>query len=414
MSRKKLNVSEALQLFASLPSDTESEDSNNTASDGENISEISEISDNDFDAEDNLHDSDEDIDPFAPGSSTQSQAVIWTKKKKIQKHIPDFSSRTGPSDEVLELTEKRPIDIFLSMFTISLMEHIVFQTNLYATQSGKSYTPITVGELCAFLGVNLLMGIKKMPSYRDYWVNEESLNDSFICKQMSSRRFSWILTNLHLNDNSLQPKKGEENFDRLYKLHPFLSHLSERFLNVFHPTENQSIDELMIKFKGRSCLKQYMPKKPIKRGYKVWMRCNDNAFASQFEIYTGKTDGEVEKNLDSKVVKKLSQCMYGKNHRIFMDNFFTSYELFCFLETQSTYGCGTVMLNRRNMPKTLLSQDKDLKRGTFDWAVSEDNIICVKWKDKRPVSILSSFPDAIDSVEIDRKEKDGRKKNKLP
>jgi hypothetical protein len=58
----------------------------------------------------------------------------------------------------------------------------------------------------------------------------------------------------------------------------------------------------------------------------------------------------------------------------------------------------------------LLSQDKELQRGEFDWAVSNDGLICLKWKDKRCVSILTSHPDAVDAIEIERKEKDGTKK----
>lgn len=92
-----------------------------------------------------------------------------------------------------------------------------------------------------------------------------------------------------------------------------------------------------------------------------------------------------------------------------MDNFFTTYELFRFLETKNIYACGTAILNRKNMPKNLLIQDKDLKRGDFDWAVSDDGLICLKWRDKRCVSILSFLPDAADAIEIQRKEKDGTK-----
>ncbi|GBP55035.1 hypothetical protein EVAR_46331_1 [Eumeta japonica] len=44
----------------------------------------------------------------------------------------------------------------------------------------------------------------------------------------------------------------------------------------------------MIKFKGRNYLKQYMPKKLIKRGYKVWMKCAESGYCLDFEIYTGK------------------------------------------------------------------------------------------------------------------------------
>lgn len=34
----------------------------------------------------------------------------------------------------------------------------------------------------------------------------------------------------------------------------------------------------MIRFKGRSTLKQYMPNKPIKRGYKVWVRADEERY----------------------------------------------------------------------------------------------------------------------------------------
>ncbi|GFS85859.1 hypothetical protein NPIL_346571 [Nephila pilipes] len=48
------------------------------------------------------------------------------------------------------------------------------------------------------------------------------------------------------------------------------NHFSKRYRVIFNPNEMQAIDESMIPFKGRSSLKQYIPNKPIKRGYKVW------------------------------------------------------------------------------------------------------------------------------------------------
>ena len=101
--------------------------------------------------------------------------------------LPDFIAQIRPSDELLQLEEKTPIAVFQTLFTRDLMEHIVFQSNLYATQSGSAFSPLTLEELCIFLGINLLMGIKKMPSYRDYWANEEALRDEFISSRMSLR-----------------------------------------------------------------------------------------------------------------------------------------------------------------------------------------------------------------------------------
>ncbi|GFQ71033.1 piggyBac transposable element-derived protein 4 [Trichonephila clavata] len=203
------------------------------------------------------------------------------------------------------------------------------------------------------------MGVKRLPSYRDYWSTSDILHDPYVSSLMPVKRFTWILGNLHLNDNTLMKKKGDKDFDKLYKLRPLITHLSEKFLSVLRPSKHQAVDESMVKFKGRSSLKQYMPKKPIKRGYKIWMRCNENGFASQFQIYTGKTS-DVEKSLGERVVRDLTQPIYGKNHILYMDNFFSSYNLYRYLETQKIFSCGTVNMSRKNLPKLT---DNNLTRG---------------------------------------------------
>lgn len=71
---------------------------------------------------------------------------------------------------------------------------------------------------------------------------------------------------LHLNDNFQKPKRGTSNFDKLYKIRPFVKYVSRRAKQIFSP-RYLSIDKPMIKFKGRSGLKQYMPIKPMKRKF---------------------------------------------------------------------------------------------------------------------------------------------------
>ena len=66
------------------------------------------------------------------------------------------------------------------------------------------------------------------------------------------------------------------------------------------------MDEAMIKFTGRSAVKQYMPMKPIKRGIKVWVLGDShNGYFHTFQVYTGK-EGSGEKQLGQRVVKDLS------------------------------------------------------------------------------------------------------------
>ena len=98
--------------------------------------------------------------------------------------------------------------------------------------------------------------------------------------------------------------RGQPEYDWFAKVCPVITALQKSFLEANNPHRENAIDEAMIKFKGRSSLKQYLPKKPIKRGFKVWVRADShNGYLCNFEIYTGK-EKSTEVNLGAKVVKK--------------------------------------------------------------------------------------------------------------
>ncbi|XP_028044425.1 piggyBac transposable element-derived protein 4-like [Rhopalosiphum maidis] len=124
-------------------------------------------------------------------------------------------------------------------------------------------------------------------------------------------------------------------------------------------------------------MKQYMQNKPIKRGFKIWMLCDQSSYNLKFEIYTGKCSSNVvETGLGAKIVLNL------------MNEF-----------------AGTVNSNRKNLPK--LSDDKKMMRGDFDWNTSDTNITMCKWKDKRSVHLLSSRSLPQEPISVKRKQKDG-------
>jgi len=74
---------------------------------------------------------------------------------------------------------------------------------------------------------------------------------------MSVVHFGFILGNLYISDNSTELKKAK--LRKLYKLRPLLNRLQETFWKL--EVNISRFDESMIKFKGRSSLKQYMPAK---------------------------------------------------------------------------------------------------------------------------------------------------------
>jgi hypothetical protein len=52
-----------------------------------------------------------------------------------------------------------------------------------------------------------------------------------------------------------------------------------------------AVDESMVPFKGRSSIKQYLPMKHVKRGYKIWCLADSKTgFINHFEVYAGKKD----------------------------------------------------------------------------------------------------------------------------
>ena len=85
-----------------------------------------------------------------------------------------------------------------------------------------------------------------------------------------------------------------------------------------------SIDEQMIPFKRKSFLKQYIPSKPYKWGYKVFMVCDRTGLPLNFEIYTGKTNhvpGWPDAGANGNVVIKLAQILDPHaNHLLYFDN----------------------------------------------------------------------------------------------
>ena len=72
-----------------------------------------------------------------------------------------------------------------------------------------------------------------------------------------------------MNDNLKMPKRGEYNFDRLYKVRPLLDCIFKRCRNI-EQAESHYIDKQIVPTKSKSSLRQYLPNKSHKWGIKIW------------------------------------------------------------------------------------------------------------------------------------------------
>jgi hypothetical protein len=110
------------------------------------------------------------------------------------------------------------LDIFKRFYTNKTLEKICEETNRYSsiwdakwgwTKGGPNWWSLEVDELLAFLGITIFMGIKVLPSHRDYWKRSEPFLYCPIISQVMSRgRFESIGRYLHVvKDDDDDPDK---------------------------------------------------------------------------------------------------------------------------------------------------------------------------------------------------------------
>ena len=273
----------------------------------------------------------------------------------------------------------------------------------------QDWKNVTVDELHAYLGFIMLMGLVQLPSIRDYWSQEGVFHYSPIASRISRKRFLQIHRFLHFVDNESLPSYGEPNYSKIQKIKPIHTYLSEQFKDNFTPGRDVAIDEAMVKYKGRSSLKQYMPKKPIKRGFKVWMRADSaTRYVSEFTVYEGKVADKTEKGLGANVILSLTKSIKGHYHHVYFDNFFTGIELLLELLRQGTYGCGTMRSDRKGFPVTLKSHVKKGLANRGDHLYSRNgNVSVVLWQDTKAICCAATHKNPSHTVNVSRKQKNG-------
>ena len=116
-----------------------------------------------------------------------------------------------------------PTEIF-SLVTglVELLELIVEQSNLYAHQNGRNFT-VTKEELKAFLGINFVMAINKLPTIAEYWKKDNLISSDGIQNTMIGNLFFEVLQNLHFADNTKDDKT-----DKGFNMRPVIDHLNSK------------------------------------------------------------------------------------------------------------------------------------------------------------------------------------------
>ena len=314
----------------------------------------------------------------------------WKKVHLENKKSEVLGNPIHPATELLRkypyLTNFDEFGIYKEIFG-DLIDLLIAETTKYASRdkNDKSFS-LPEEDFWNFLGLLLLSGYNIRTSERDYWSKSKTLNSEAFIETMSRNKFLLIKRYLHAADNL---NLGQSKMAKVKPLYDLLNKKLQMFGILHHKL---SIDESMVPYYGRHSCKQFIKSKPIRFGYKLWMLCSSDGVPYHADIYEGRTDQNEVGPLGSRVVLKLLQvCKNPENHHIFMDNFFTSYDLLVQLKAKNFKATGTVRENRlKHCPLIETKMMKKKERGSYDYR-SDGKIEVVKWNDNSVVTLCSNI-----------------------
>ena len=232
------------------------------------------------------------------------------------------------------------------------------------------------------------MGIIRAPELEDYWRRSWVAEITFFSRVMPRDRFELIFWMLHVSHGTA---------NRIDKLRLFFEKIVGKFQKNYTPGREISVDETMLKFRGRFVARQYMPKKPVKWGIKCFnLADSSNGYILNVLPYMGHetfltSTTSTDLPQPARVVMHLAEPYLDKGRHLFTDRYYSSIPLAKALESRNTSFTGTIVKNRTDLPDEIRWYLR-LKHGEV--VVFRDNsMLAVAWRaetKKNPVIMLST------------------------
>ena len=164
---------------------------------------------------------------------------------------------------------------------------------------------------------------------------------------MSKQKFKAIQSFLKV----CNPNMENDEEDKLSKVILIHNYIRQKCMKLYQPYVNISIDERMVRNRGRFTFRQFIKDKPTRWGMKLWVLADaSNGYTYNFEVYVGKGTPVSKQGLAYDVDAALQKQKHG--YHVYFDNFYTGDQLLKDLLTKKT-----VITKRKGVPQ----QFKDTK-----------------------------------------------------
>ncbi|XP_053968719.1 piggyBac transposable element-derived protein 4-like [Anastrepha ludens] len=207
---------------------------------------------------------------------------------------------------------EKEISSFELFFPPPLIRTILTYTNIEGKLIyGEEWLDIENIELFAFIGLLILAGVFRSnnESCESLW-NPETGRPIFAAT-MPLKTFKKVSRVIRF-DNRETRREGR-SLDKFAPIRDLWNQWVEILPKLYNPTENVTIDEQLVAFRGRCPFRQYIPAKPAKYGIKFWVLCDSTtSYVWNIQPYTGKAIGRTsEKNQGMRVVLDLIEGLKG-------------------------------------------------------------------------------------------------------
>ncbi|KAJ8249473.1 hypothetical protein GJAV_G00235830 [Gymnothorax javanicus] len=336
-----------------------------------------------------------------PQATAGAQTWLGVDTEDPMPPQPTFRPARTPGPQIIQEAKYTILQLFQLFITNSILRTVVENTNRFgAMLHGTKWQIISMEDIYSYLAILIYMGLFQVPAITDYWRQSKLYNLAFPRSVISGRKFQLIATSIHLSnpddDKTNEAKRGTAAYDRLTKIKPMYEEMRVVCKANFHPYQHICVDERMVASKARISLKQYMKNKPCKWGYKLFVLADScNGYTWDFFVYEGKSHILTGKGLGYDSVMALVSTQHlGTGYKLYVDNFYTSPELFRDLLQLKIWACGTIRSNGRGYPKDLAGMlARDSPRGSIRW-IRDGSLLFVQWRDTRDVQMCSTMHQA--------------------
>lgn len=329
-----------------------------------------------------------------------------------------------PTDEFLlpESTKKQIrnasfTEVFEYFFSTELKNYIIESTNLNGYE-------LTMDDLNAFVGIIIISILNSRKSQKDYWSSDPLLACPPVTAAMSRNKFYQIKSKIKLSKPT-----DESPTDRIWRVRGPYEIFRKNIKRFGYFSTALSVDETMIKYYGRTILKQYLKDKPDEWGIKQWSLCNREGYLFDCDVYCGKgsnpfsqrnSDTLTKCGLGSRVVLQLAQGLLAAvssrkitKYTLYFDNYFSSPDLLVHLLKIGIRATGTVRADRvKDVSNDI---EKKAQRGSYKVKHDKNSgLNYVTIMDSKPVSIISTAAGVSPLASMQRYSKAENQKVKLP